>query len=657
MNHTIKFIKENIIFFIIAVITMIFSIISITASKGDTLKYSFPSSGTDFSTISWAEVPIDENGQTFSFTYLAWDIGQIGLRISYNDVNSDSMFDLHITDSEANEQICEYKVSELITDSDGVTWLNVGKHFKSGTINLTIRNISTNALKVICYTQEGIYDENGNALLTPGMKINAASYPKTKAYLFSAIWILFFLAGTIFVKNRSISYEKLFVLTYLVLGILAFMVFTPFNEADSCNHYRRAYAISEGDIFPAIDENNEIGGLFAWPSTWSTDDGIGMSWYEARNRIDFDVTDSNNYQYLTYTNIALYSPICHIVPAVAIKITRVFTNSIIIIEMMAKLLNYLVIGFVLYLGIKTTPFGKEYFLCIILHPFMMKQYTSLSPDILIAALIYLLTAIVLRLRYDPDVYAKKGYLAALYVISFLLGQFKIVYVAFTIILFLIPMEKFGSKKNYLINVLGIGSVTIIPALTWFKISSRILELKHSELYEINKHIAMNVFKYVPIIIKTIFVRGYEFIMDFFGYTLVFKDGTNNTVVLVFIMLITALIVRNAKRSMNNESPIAVSVRKDIAMRVIILAGIIITTILIFTAEYIHWTDPGASTINGIQGRYFYPFMFPALIIFTGMAGTQTIDGEALNKTECKTLYSLDAIMLCFMAQLFIVYQL
>ena len=657
MNNVIKHIKDNASIIIIAFITAIFSIVAITESKGDSLKYSFPAEGTDFSTVSWAEVPIDENGQTFSVIYRAWDIGQLGLRMSYDEVDSDSMFELHITDSKDNEQVCEYRVEDLDVDSEGLTWLNVNKHVESGQIEFTIKNISTNGLKVIGYSQEGVYDENGNVAFSLNMQVNAASYPKAKAYIFSIAWIIILLAGVVFLKNKLISYEKLFVVAYLVLGILAFMVYTPFAEPDSGNHYRRAYAISEGDVFPSLDENYAIGGTFAWPSTWGSEDGVSVSWYEASNRMGFDVTDSNNARYLTYTNIALYSPVCHFVPAFAMKITRLFTHSIIVIEMVAKILNFIVIGILLYLGIKMTPFGKEYFLWIILHPFMMKQYTSISPDIMTAALVYLFTATVLRLRYDPKAYAKKGYLVAIYIIPFLLGQFKIVYVAFCILLFLIPMDKFESKKRYFINATAIGLLTVIPALAWLKISSHILSLGYASTNETNTKIAMNIFKYVPVLLRTFFIRGYDYIMQFFGYTLVFKDGTNDAIVLIFMMLVTGLIVRNVQRNRQNQSETAVIVKKDIALKVIISAALVITTLLIFTAEFVQWTDPGVLNINGVRGRYFFPFMFPALILFTGMSDTKVIDGEVVNATECKTMYSLAAITLCFIAQLFIVYQL
>ena len=51
MNTIIRFLRDNSNFFIIAFITMIFSIIAITSSIGDTLKYSYPSAGIDYSSI------------------------------------------------------------------------------------------------------------------------------------------------------------------------------------------------------------------------------------------------------------------------------------------------------------------------------------------------------------------------------------------------------------------------------------------------------------------------------------------------------------------------------------------------------------------------------------------------------------------------------
>ncbi len=644
---------------IIALLTGYFSVTNILTTEASNLRYSFPDANVDYSTISWAEFPIDENGHSFEFTYPAWDIGQLGIRISYESITSDSSFALIIQDAEKNEHSCEYRIEDLFTDEDGITWLSVEKHVSAGDMFVQIKNINTNGLKVIGYSQEGMFDENGDARFNLNMKINAASFPKRKAYLFSIGWILVFLLLFMFIilKSQGISYEKLFILIYLTVGILGFFVYPPFAEPDSGNHYRRAYAISEGIFFPELDENNAIGGQFAWPSTWGSEDGIGVSWYEAENRMGFNVNDVENQQYLTYTNIALYSPISHIIPAFGMNITRLFSHSIIVLEMAAKILNYLAIGIVLYLGIKIAPLGKQFFLWVIVNPFVIKQYTSISPDIMAVALVYLLTAIVLRLRYDPSAYAKKDYLASLYVVSFFLGQYKIVYIAFCLLMFLIPIKKFKSIKNYIFHTTAIATVTLVPALLWLRISSHILSLGYADINSTNTKIAMNIGKYSTILLNTFIQRAHEYIMTIFGYTLVFKDGTNMTVVVLFMLFVALVIGTLIQKNHNNASPIAVEVNNDRLLKIILFSTMLITAVLIFTAEYVQWTDPGASIVNGVSGRYFFPFFYPALVFLTGTADKKILDDEKITYAEYKTLFSLAAFALCFVAQLYIVYQL
>ena len=135
-------------------------------------------------------------------------------------------------------------------------------------------------------------------------------------------------------------------------------------------------------------------------------------------------------------------------------------------------------------------------------------------------------------------------------------------------------------------------------------------------------IVKDIGRYIPVLLNTFVKRGYDYIMDFFGYNLLFKDGTDQIVVLVFMMIVTGLIVRNVRRSRHNKSEMGIAVRRDWIFKVVVGLAIIITALLIFTAEYIQWTDPGASDVNGVHARYFFPFMFPALILFTGMSETK-----------------------------------
>ena len=628
----------------------------IVNSQSHNLSYSFPEANTDFSKISWAEVPINEEGTTFVFSYPAWDIGRIGLRINHEDIDFKGQMTLSFQDSSDQEHSKTYESGSWDADSEGVSWFDIGSHVAAGEMQLTIKNDDIDNLGVIGYALEDVSNESGGPRFNLNMAIEAASYPKAKAYLFSMVWSFGILFLFLFLQHRIISYEKLFLIIYIVMGIIGFMVFPPFAEPDSGNHYRRAYAISEGDVLPELDEDNAIGGSFAWPSTWATGDTVGPSWYETKNRIGFKVKDPEREIYLTYTNIALYSPLCHIIPAIGMKLAGLFTNRLIFLEMAGRLLNYVLIGIVLYMGIRTIPFGKRYFLWAVTGPFLMKLYTSISPDIMTAALVWLLIAMTMRLRYDPDARVDRKHLVALYLVPFLLGQFKIVYVAFCMILFLIPMNKFAGKKKYGFHAMAIAVATIVPALIWFRISSNILRQGYAHTNAVNTGIAMNPKEYIPILLNTFLQKGDEYVRQFFGSILGVGEGINETIVLLYMLFVTAILGMELQKKLTYSLMSETKDRMDRKMVSLFVAAITVVTILIFTAEYVQWTDPGARIINGVSGRYFFPFIIPVAMLVTHMPETGR-ESTVVTIQEYRILFCLISFTLCFVAQLFLGYQL
>ena len=82
---------------------------------------------------------------------------------------------------------------------------------------------------------------------------------------------------------------------------------------------------------------------------------------------------------------------------------------------------------------------------------------------MIIALITLLTAMVLKLRFTEQ-RLTNGYIAALYVITFLIGQYKIVYVLFCLLVFAVPKEKFGSIKSYTVHAVLMGGMVACTSL-------------------------------------------------------------------------------------------------------------------------------------------------------------------------------------------------
>ena len=49
-------------------------------------------------------------------------------------------------------------------------------------------------------------------------------------------------------------------------------------------------------------------------------------------------------------------------------------------------------------------------------------------------------------------------------------------------------------------------------------------------------------------------------------------------------------------------------------KILSVVSMLLVILLIFTSEYLTWTDVGSFTIQGIQGRYFIPLVVPFLVL-------------------------------------------
>lgn len=638
---------------VFAVLAFLFSVIVISGSNANQFQVRFPAENSDFSGISFAGRELSADGEAFSFSYAGWDVEQLGLRF-FGEGGAEKHLSVKIVDSGNNVYSHDFLWGDLITDEEGITWIPIGAPVHAGMLFLYLSTDSEEPISVCVYTQEGMYGEDGNPIVNLQAQVNAAPYPKRNAYLFSLLSILLITSLFLFVKEKGISYERLFLCFYLLLGVLAFCIFPPFAEPDSGNHYRRAFSVSEGSFFPELDENHEIADYFAWPETWGTDDAVSVSRYEAKNRMDFRIYEKSAKQYLSYKNIALYSPVSHAVPAVAMRLARFFTDKLMAMVLAARILNFLAVGFLLFLAVRITPFGKKYIFWVILMPFMMKLYTSISPDAMTAALVLLLTAMVFRLRYDGEAIVNRKWLSALYAVSFLLGQFKIVYIVFCLFLFLIPPEKFGNRKRYFFHVFGIGAITLLPALGWFAISSHILREGYAIKSAVNSAILLNPFRFLPILARTFVQKGHEYIQEFFGYTLGIHEGVNETIFYINIAYILFLVGKHAAQRQDNHFKPGICPRTDRPLKIWFCLCMGLVIFLIFGAEYVQWTEPAAIIIDGVRGRYFFPLLFPALSLLCGISGKKGA-GETVAKEEALELFHLSLLAVCFFSWLFMGY--
>ena len=124
-----------------------------------------------------------------------------------------------------------------------------------------------------------------------------------------------------------------------------------------------------------------------------------------------------------------------------------------------RIANMLMFGLFSFFAIRLTPVGKNFLVLLGLVPVNIQSANSMSADALALALTVALAAFVLAMRYKQKEVMSRRQLIWMYVLTGFLCLCKVVYMPFCLLLFLIPKERFKSRKNYWFHVVCAGTVS------------------------------------------------------------------------------------------------------------------------------------------------------------------------------------------------------
>ncbi|MCR5032305.1 MAG: DUF2142 domain-containing protein [Lachnospiraceae bacterium] len=517
--------------------------------------------------------------------------------------------------------------------------------------DLTLRIMATGEAPI------GLYLGNAAEGISADYIMVFDSYSRSKLLLLAfGITILLFLFYALFCQGKSI--ERNFVFLYVSLGILYFLVCPILSEPDAKNHYCRAYEVSEGTWISPVNAEGDAENSFSIPEGWATEsDSMNLSLYETWYQRDFQITEDTKVSY-QYNNMALYSPVSYVAQAIGFAIARLFSRNFLFSVMLARGLNFLFAGILFYLAILLTPVGKKYIVWISMLPMGLELAASISSDAVVTALVCLLVALVCRYRYT-DKQITLPEMVLLYAVALLLSQYKIVYVVFCLLLFLIPQKAFGGKRGYITHALTLGTLVAAASLVWLHISGSFLE-SHFTLSNYQKdYILHNPHLFVLALINTVLIYGADLLKTMVGSHMGALSFTTNAF-LVMLLLICLLIwiLRDRFETEAVEKAETGEMRKkadetDVPALVVMIVVTLLASLLIVTSEYLQWNDVGEKAVGGLQGRYFLPLLYPVLLVLGRSlnAGT-SLSTEEANVSD-RWVPILLGINLCFVMQLFL----
>ena len=414
-------------------------------------------------------------------------------------------------------------------------------------------------------------------------------------------------------KFRDINPQTAFLIIGLIYG-LGFLLATPaFQVPDEYEHFYRSLYVSEGHVVP--EKLGDLSGVYVPESVKLTSDTVNQEWYTFLQDRDNKTKltpllhmhfNSKNMVFEDISRIAVitYSPVPYLVSAFAIDIGKLFNLAPLVLMYLGRLANLLVWIFLTYLAIKITPVHKWVFFMLALLPMTIFEAASLSADSFLLGVTFLIIAIFFRYAFDEG--KKKIGFKEIYILGVLLllvGLAKSNYILLLFLIFLIPAQKFGSRKNrflvtgtlFLVVVAVVGIWNIIvnglyaPIIPQVSISGQIA------------YILGDPFRFPYVLINTFISRGLSYQFLFVGNFWLDVPLPTWWLGFYLITIIPVALLDKCRINITRNQ------------KLISTATFILNAITACALVYITWTPVGQNVIDGIQGRYFIP-IFPLLFL-------------------------------------------
>lgn len=384
---------------------------------------------------------------------------------------------------------------------------------------------------------------------------------------------------------------------FVTLGCVYMWLCPLYMAPDEESHFFRAFEISCGDLTSPLvpGQNGELNGGNALPSA--------LAYSSPSDTIDWDDT-----RYFLYPNVSLYAPVSYLPQATGIKIARFFTDDVPTIFYAGRWGNLLVNTFLCLSALYLMPFCKRILFMVMTFPMAMQEIVSLAPDGFTISLSLALTAYIFHVSYDRREMIRKRDLAVIAALCMTVSLCKVIYIVLTLLVFMIPDDKFGTPKRGLILRSSIFGISVILNLIWLKISSGYL-IEFTPGVDSTRqiqYVLSHIGDFYGIVIRTVIEKGDFFIRSMLGGNMGALSIEITPSVWIAFLILFLYEICNQKRLG------VIPHRYDqLIMALVFLGG----AALICASLYVQWTSLENEVIEGIQGRYFIPLIiFPALLI-------------------------------------------
>jgi uncharacterized membrane protein len=399
-----------------------------------------------------------------------------------------------------------------------------------------------------------------------------------------------------------------------VFGLCFVFGLPPGQGADEPSHFPRAYHISEGHLFPVMQNNWEWGGGSLPVALQRVIDAF----FHVGNRTDLRVEVKKIEELwqtplrlddripVMYPTAAHYTFVPYLPQALGIALARTAGLGPLPVFYAGRLANLLLCVVLFFWAIRLWPVGRLAFGMITLLPITVQQCATYTPDAATLSAAFLLLALLLRLALRLEPPAGVRTMVLLLSLTAWLALCKVPYVLLLLLYLAVPMSQLGGWKRYLVTAVGMAAVVLccLPLINHGRnyVPNRINGNREVAIDKQLEFIRTHPVRYTKIVAASVAVYG-QLWFDQLGY-LGWLETKVNPLALHLYLLVLLLV---ALGDPTGRAPVPGHVK------LLALAASVACFVMIVTACYLCGCVPGAKLIDGPQGRYFLPLL-PLLLL-------------------------------------------
>ena len=550
------------------------------------------------------------------------EITGISLYLDARNVGTDSKLLISVSKENGEEIIQAWQFEFNIRREEGFYdfMFDKGIAIEEGEeLQVSLETENLNGSRLYVYLTKS--DNSGTSLVLNNSEINGEIVPYkvfegtyfTLKYLLIFLYVIMTvtLFGCCFLLIKKKRMESIFCCMLIAIGMLYMFILPPFVVPDEPSHFVTAYSQSSKLLGEQVyDENGKI--LVSSDKLWGDSLRQRKVSKEAYYQFFEGVLGKlENKMEMVSTRPPLTTKHPGYIPQIlGISMARAINMNSEQILFMGRLFALAWYGFVMYWAIKLMPIKKTMLFIVGLLPMTMQQVVSFNYDSVLLGLCFFTISYILNLIYTDRKLKVYDWIIIL-LLAFSIASIKFVYLPIFGLAIFIPKDKFKTRKRKVIAAIGLIFFSMFVV-----ICTRLLDYHEAMSLQTQTaegatkisfdYCINNMFTVVGIFYRTLERQLPRFVSEMLASPLGWLDiSLPVTIVMALALLLLISIIQKE----GEMKAIKVSMRMYMIIRVLLI------TFLTMVVLFLDWTPLGATQIEGLQGRYFLPFLPLALLVF------------------------------------------